>query len=481
MLSRNSLLICFAPLCTLLLAGCLVGPDYAAPDTSRITPASWRAANGIAQESPAELSRWWKRLDDSTLNTLVDRAVQGNHDIRIAGSRVRQAVAVRRATAGQLFPSLSTTHSAYRIQNSRSSNTSSFQPRVIESHAHGFESAWEIDLFGGIRRSVEAADAEIGVADEDYRSALVSVVSEVALNYVDYRSFQDRLAIARSNLETQRETLAYVKSRQAAGLVEDLEVARAEENAETTRAQIPTLETAATAAKNRINTLLGRPPGEVDSLLGKSGALPSVPTRIGVGIPAETLRRRPDVQAAERVLAAETARIGVAVADLYPKLTLNGSIGLEALSFSGLTSGGADVFRIGPSARWDIFRAGAIRANIEARDAVQEQALLAYEQTILVALEEVENALTALANEQIRERSLAKAASSAARAAEVARSQYEDGGLNTFLDVLDAERSRLAAEDALATSRAQIVSNLVQLYRALGGGWENVKPSRDSP
>lgn len=460
----------------LFLTGCTVGPDFRRPDVSGITPASWRAGTGISEQDPGDLAGWWKKLGDSTLNQLIDRALENNHDVRLAGSRVRQAIEIRRATAGQLYPSLSTSHSATRIQVSQATNTSSFQPRTYESHSHGFDSTWELDLFGGIRRSVEAADAEIEVTEEDLRSALVSVAAEVALNYVDYRSFQDRLSIARDNLETQLETLEFVRSRQEAGLVEDLEVSRAVENVENTRAQIPTLQTAAVSAKNRIHTLVGVAPGELDRLLGESGKLPKVPTRVAVGIPAETIRHRPDIQAAERIVAAETARTGVAVADLYPKFGLNGSIGIEALEFSDLFSGGADVFQIGPRASWDIFRGGALRANIKAQTEVQEQALISYEQTVLVALEEVENSLTALANEQIRERALEKSAEASGKAAGIARSQYEDGGLTTFLDVLDAERSRLAAEDALATSRAQIVSNLIQLYRSLGGGWESVKP-----
>tara|TARA_R110002096_G_scaffold147220_11_gene306933 strand:+ start:1225 stop:2664 length:1440 start_codon:yes stop_codon:yes gene_type:complete len=459
-----------------LLAGCTVGPDFESPAVSGMTPASWRAGTGITSESPSQLGQWWKRLDDSTLNRLVSQAIERNHDVRFAESRVRQAIAARRATAGQLYPSLGTAHSATRLQSSSATTTSTLQPRVVESHAHGFESSWELDLFGGIRRSVEAADADIETSEEDLRNVLVSVISEVALNYVDYRSFQERLGIARSNLKSQLETLEFVRSRQQAGLAENLEVSQAVSNAENTRAQIPSLQTSATAAKNRLATLLGSAPGEVDSLLGTSPALPDVPTRIGVGIPAETIRRRPDVQAAERALAAETARTGVAIAELYPKFALNGSIGVEALKFSDLFSGGADVFNIGPSASWNLFRAGAVKANIEVQDAVQRQALISYEQSILVALEEVENALTALANQQIRERALAKSAEASATAAELARSQFEDGGLTSFLDVLDAERTRLSAEDSLATSQAQIVSNLIQLYRTLGGGWETVRP-----
>lgn len=459
-----------------MLTGCMVGPDYGKPDTSGITPASWRAGAALPEEKPSGLARWWRRLDDPVLDKLVDRAIESNHDIRIAAARVRQAVAVRRAAAGDLFPPLSTQSSATRIQSSRSGNTSSFVPRIYENHSHSFDTAWELDLFGGIRRSVEAAGAEVEAREEDLRDALVSIISETVLSHVDLCSFRERLDIARANLKAQQETLEFVRSRQEAGIIEELEVERAISNVENTRALIPTLETSIVSAKNRLTTLLGVTPGELDDLLREDRPLPSVPASIAVGIPAQTLRRRPDVQSAERTLAAETARIGIAVADLYPKFVLDGSIGVEALHFSDLFTGGAQMFNIGPRASWDIFRGGKIRQNIEARTAVQEQALLAYEKSILNALEEVENALTALANEQIRERALARSAGASAKAASIARSQYEDGGITSFLDVLDAERSRLDAEDTLAASRARIVSNLAQLYRALGGGWESVAP-----
>ncbi|MDF1754641.1 MAG: efflux transporter outer membrane subunit [Verrucomicrobiales bacterium] len=462
----------------LLLGGCTVGPDYGKPDMSCFTPATWRANTGQQVEQPADLAVWWKKLNDPTLNSLITRSVECNLDVKSAEARIRQAVAIRRATKGDMFPSLSMDTSATRSQSPRN-GTTSFLPRINETYKGGFDTSWEIDLFGGIRRSVEAADADQEAAVEDMRDVLVSLVSEVTLNYIDLRSFEQRISIAEKNLESQLSTLDFVRSRQQAGLIADLEVERFVENVENTRAGIPSLKTSYVAAKNRLTTLLGLTPGKLDELLQRRGILPHVPTRIAVGIPAEAIRRRPDVQSAERTLAAETARIGVAVADLYPKFALNGSIGLESINFSDFFDAGSRIFSIGPSASWDIFKGGTIRANIEAQDAVQEQALLAYEKTILTALEEVENALTALANEQIRERALARSAAATVKAAGIARSQYEDGGLTTFLDVLDAERSRLNAEDALATSRALIVTNLVQLYRALGGGWESVAPRCD--
>ncbi len=455
---------------TLTLSACTVGPNFQRPDSSAITPAKWRAGTGKTLEKPADLAKWWRKLDDPILNQLIDDAVTGNRDVKIAEARIRQTIARRRATNAGLYPSVSVASSA---STNRSSGNSRFSQgdRNYESYSVGFDTAWELDLFGGIRRSTEAALADQQVAEEDLRNTLVSLSAEIALNYIDLRSFQERLDIAESNLKAQQETLDFVRSREEAGLVEDLEVNRAIENVENTRAEIPSLRTSYVAARNRLTTLLGMTPGQLDSRLKSSRPLPKVPTRIGVGIPADTLRRRPDVQAAERSLAAETARVGVAIAELYPKFALNGSIGVESLAASGLFKSGSDTFGLGPSASWNIFQAGAIRRNIEAQTEVQEQALLSYEATILVALEEVENALTALANEQVRAQALSKSADATAKAASIARSQYEDGGLTSFLDVLDAERSRLTAQNNLAISRATIVSNLVRLYRTLGGGW----------
>lgn len=462
---------------SVLLGACAtVGPDYQAQDPATTLSNTefheLRTAAGLSGENVESLANWWESLNDATLNTLISSAVNGNLDLRIAQSRLVQARAARGISASARQPSVAGSASAQRIGSSENSSTGS-ESGVFST---GFDASWELDLFGGIRRSVEAADADVQVSEESLRDTLVSVLAEVALNYVELRSAEARLLIAEENLASQNVTFDLISSQQKAGLVEELDMQRARSNVESTRAQLPSLATSVEQARNRISTLLGKPAGSLDSMLANSQAVPTPPVQVAIGIPADMLRRRPDVRAAERQLAAETARIGVATAELYPKLSLTGSIGLESLSASQLFESASSTFGLGSIVNWRLFEGGKIRQQIAVQTAVQQQAAIAWESAILAATEEVENALTAYANEQLRHYSLQQAAQAAARAAELARSRY-DAGLSTFLDVLDADRSRLTAEDSLALSNALITTNLIRLYKALGGGWESLLPS----
>jgi multidrug efflux system outer membrane protein len=303
---------------------------------------------------------------------------------------------------------------------------------------------------------------------------LVSLLAEVALNYVEVRTFQARLAFAEANLEAQNETHQLTLWRYQAGLSDELAVQQARYNLENTRSQIPTLRTGLEEAMNRIAVLLGEQPGRVHKEIEKQVPIPVAPLEVAVGVPVDTLRRRPDIRRAERQLAAQTARIGVATADLYPKFTLSGSIGLEALSLNNLSSG---IWTLsgGPRISWAIFKAGAIRQNIEVQSALQEQYLIAYETAVLSALEEVENALVAYAEEQQRRQSLSEATQAAQKAVELAQHKYQ-AGLTDFSNVLDAQRSLLSFQDQLAQSDGTVTSNLVRLYKALGGGWTSMAP-----
>jgi NodT family efflux transporter outer membrane factor (OMF) lipoprotein len=298
----------------------------------------------------------------------------------------------------------------------------------------------------------------------------VTLAAEVALNYVDVRTFQDRLAISEDDLKLLTETYELTVYRQKAGLVTQLDVDRAKTNMEAVRAAIPTLRTRLAAAMNRLSALMGGYPGSADPKMSAPAGLPAVPVEIALGVPAETLRRRPDVRSAERQLAAQTARIGVATADLYPKLTLNGSIGIDASSFAGLFTANNRLFDVGPRFTWNIFNGGAVRSNIEIQNARQEQAYLQYENTIILALEEAENAMTAFVNEQKRLQSLNDALASATDSTNLALSQYKSG-LIDFQAVVDAQRTYLSVKDNQATSKGAVVGDIVRLYKALGGGW----------
>jgi NodT family efflux transporter outer membrane factor (OMF) lipoprotein len=451
------------------LAGCAaVGPDYREPALT--LPATWHrsvsSGEAASAESAGNLSRWWQRLDDPTLSALIDRALASSTDLRTAQAKLREARARRALASANLFPTLSASASGSRAKSSAEAGSGA----ISELYRAGFDAAWEPDVFGGNRRGVEAAQADLESSAARMYATQVSVAAEVALNYVEVRAFQARLAIARSNLASQSETLQLTDWRAQAGLVSSLDVEQSRANREQTRAQIPSLETSLAEAEHRLAILLGQAPGAVHDQLAAPAPIPVVPDRVAVGIPADTLHQRPDVRAAERQLAAETARVGQAVAARYPSFNLSGSIGLEALTLGALGSSDAIARSLLASVAATIFDGGRLRQKVEIQSAVQEQALVAYEAAVLSALEEVENALVALANSRQREAALRSAAEAARNAALLARQRYESG-LIDFQTVLDTERTVLTIEDSQASSQAEGATALVQLYKALGGGW----------
>lgn len=456
----------------LVTAGCApVGPDYEPPQKKG--PAKWHTAmrQGLSDDTmdPGQLSEWWTIFNDPVLTDLVELAIKNNLDLKQAVAKVREARARKGISEAELFPEIDATGSASRSKGSKNNGTG-----ATRSHySIGFDASWEIDIFGGTRRSVEAAEAELDASRENLRDVLVSLTAEVALNYLDIRTTQKRLAVAQVNLAAQQEAFKFINWRYQAGLSDELALQQARYNLESTRAQIPLLRKSLEEAKNRMAVLTGHIPGELHELLEEQRPIPTIPPSVAVGVPAKTLRQRPDIRRAERNLAAQTARIGVATADLFPKFRLSGSIGLEALEPGDLFQSGSDSWNIVPGISWNIFDAGAIRQNIEVQNAVQEQYLLAYESTVLGALEEVENVLSAFAEEQLRRERLAEAVDAARQAEELAGQQYT-AGLTDFTTVLDAQRSLLTFDDQLAQSDGAISSNLIRLYKALGGGWNSM-------
>ena len=453
----------------LILSGCAaVGPDYLPPDPTVLPAWHTPLEGGLTpgDMDPRMLANWWTTLNDPELSSLIERAVAGNLDLKKAGAKVREARARRGISRADLFPTLDATGSATRSRGSEETGGGNTR----ELYAAGFDAGWEVDIFGGLRRSVEAAEANLQASREGLRDVLVSLVSEVALNYVEARTYQARLAVAEANLKAQQETCELTRWRYEAGLSDELALEQARYNLESTRSQIPTLRSGLDETKNRLAILLGERPGMIHTELEERKPIPVTPLEVAVGVPADTLRRRPDIRKAERELAAQTARIGVATADLYPRFTLKGSIGLEALSPGNWISYGSRTSSIGPRVTWAIFDAGAIRKNIEVQSALQEQALIQYETAVLSALEEVENSLVAYANEQVRRQSLLEASQAAQRAAKLARDRYA-AGLIDFQVVLDAERSLLNLQSQMAESDGKVTSNLIALYKALGGGW----------
>lgn len=452
----------------LVLPGCAVGPDYVqvAPPAPEEWHTQLQGDLNASRLNPETMANWWTTLNDQELSSLEERAVKGNLDLKEAMARVREARALRGISKSELFPTLDAAASAMKNRSSENSGTGDEN----KLYAAGFDAGWELDVFGGVRRSIEAAQANLEATHEDLHDVLVSLLAEVALNYVEVRTYQTRLTVTEANIKAQEETYELNSSRYKAGIIDELAVQQSLYNLEHTRSLIPNLQIGLEETKNRLAVLLGEKPGAIHQELAEKRPIPELPVTVAVGVPAETLRNRPDIRRAERNLAAQTARIGVATADLYPKFRLFGSIGLESISAGDLLTSASRTWNFGSGVSWNIFDAGAIRQNIKVQSALQEQALIQYEASVLSALEEVENVLTAYAKEQLRRESLVAAAAAAQTAYNLARDQY-NAGLVDFSDVLSAQISLQYLQDELAQSDGAVISNLVRLYKALGGGW----------
>lgn len=461
----------------LVAGGCAsmpsVGPDYHKPVTK--APAQWaEPLAGGETNSATATAAWWKNFHDAELDSLITRAVSSNLDLRIAQSRVREARAQYGGAFANLWPTVDAGASYQRVRVPEQLPV--LGDLHLPSHEDnlqiaGFDASWEIDVFGGKRRAVEAAKAHLIGAEFGQRNVLISLLGEVARNYVDLRGYQRRLAIANENIESQEKSLAITQNRFTNGMAKDLDVQQAKTVLATTRAAVPTLESAIQTTTHRIEVLLGQQPGALQTELAGATPIPVQPPQVPVGLPSELLLRRPDVSRAERELAAATANIGVAKSDLFPKFYLTGIAGLESASASDWFTAGSRFWSVGPTVQWRIFDAGRIRANIRVQNARQQQALSAYEQTVLTAFEEVEDNLVLYAKEQTRRNSLEDAVLASQKSLDTANNLYASG-LTDFLHVLDAERSLYSAEDALAQSDRTISANLVALYKSLGGGWD---------
>jgi NodT family efflux transporter outer membrane factor (OMF) lipoprotein len=446
-------------LCVVLLAGCTVGPNYRAPEPAALSvpPAYYGPAS---PGQPVDLARWWERFDDPLLTRLVDEATQGNLDLAAAAARFTQArESLVQARAG-LVPTVGASAGAGRTVGAGNDHN---------SFSVGGDASWEIDLFGRIRRGIEAARADAQASDYDREALRVAIAAEVATNYVDARLDQERLAIARDSLAIADDNLQIATWRRQAGLVSSLDVEQARGARAQTAATIPTLENSFASATYRLAVLTGRAPGALTAELGVARPIPKGPADVAAGIPADTLRQRPDVRAAERNLAAATARIGVAQAQLYPGLRLTGNIGTSAFSLGGLFN--AITGSIFAGLDQTLFDGGRLRSQVRSQRAATEAALATYHQSVLTSLEDVENALAALRAARERQAQFAIAFEAASNSAILARTEYRSG-LTDFQQLLEAERSLLSARDGLAGSRGSEALALVQLYRALGGGWD---------
>ena len=447
---------------------------YEAPQPT--VPPAW-ARPAPAEGDGEQLAGWWSTFSDTQLSSLIERAVNSGLDVRTAVSRVREARASMRSVRSGARPTVDASGSARVSQIGDSPGSG-----VNQSYGLGLDASWELDVFGGIRSATSAASATLDARTEDLRDVLVSLTAEVALDYIDVRSFQQRLVLARSNVALQEETLELTQLRQQAGLGTDLEVQQALANVETTRAQIASLEQALAQAIHALSVLLAQPPAALEGELAATAPIPVAPLAVAVGVPAEALRRRPDVRSAERQLAAQFQQVNAARADLYPTFRLAGSIGLEALSIGRLLLPGSFGWSVGPSASYRLFNREQLRQNVVIQSERQVQASLTYESRVLGALQEVEDSLTALAQEQVRRDRLTAAAAAAQQAAELSLQLYT-AGLRDFREVLDGQRSLLTLQDSMTSSTAQVSTDMVRLYKALGGGWqaEAMLPAAERP
>ncbi len=453
-----------------LFQGCItVGPDYVPPEPK--VPDVWHQelTEGLT-EGEASIQTWWTSFNDPMLNSLIERASAGNLDLKEAVARIKEILARRGIATGERFPDINADGTAERARTSED-----FFPPGVDAkgtdyyYRMGLGASWEMDFWGRIRRLVESASADLEASYEGYRDVQVLLYAEIALNYVEVRTLQARIRFAEDNVEAQRDTLKITKARVKAEIAPDLDVHQAELNLAITESIIPTLRSSMTRAINRLGVLLGELPSTLHDELTKEIPIPQPQDEIIVSLPANLMRQRPDIRQAERELAAQTARIGVATSELYPRFFLLGDFGFEGLS---------DIFdykkrawSFGPTFRWNIFDGGRVRNFIRVEDARTEQALVRYEQTVLEAMEDVENSLVAYAEESSRREILEGSVEAAQKSVELVKVLYITG-LTDFQNVLDMERSLFEQQDDFAASEGSVTQNLIRIYRSLGGGWE---------
>lgn len=446
----------------------MVGPRYSQPATDVPAKFASKAEGTVSAEVEAE---WWRLLHDSQLNGLIRDAEVRNLDLKVAEARLKEARALFRQARFDLYPTV-TSEAGYT--NTRESKARSISGRAASSELHdlALDASYELDFFGRVRRSIQAARATEEAVDAQRDALLIDLRSEVAINYLLVRGAQAQLDVAQQNATNQAESLRVAEASLNGGRGTQLDVARARAQWNTTLATVPQFHANIDQATHRIAVLCGMAPSELRPKLENPKPVPQTPSRISLSKPADVLRHRPDIRVAERNLAAATERVGIATADLFPRVTFNGSVGLEGQTLSGLGRAGNGAYSFGPRLIWAAFDLGRVRQQVVAAGARAEGALAQYEQTVLQALEEAENALTAYERERQRLVYLREAAKSAEEAAKLARERYKDG-VASFLDVLEAERAALVAQSDVVASNTRVATGWVSIYKAMGGGWGN--------
>ncbi|WP_332060108.1 efflux transporter outer membrane subunit [Bartonella sp. CB74] len=453
-------------LCVFMLSGCMVGPDY--HKTSFSVPENWRQQSAQISKHSVALAGWWRRLDDPVLNELVNYAISGSNNVAVAKARIREARASLGQVVGSLAPSLSTSVSGTR--NSGQPDTSFSQYRG------GFDASWELDFFGGRKRAVEAARYGLDAAIEDMRDTMVTLLGDVATNYVQVRGWQQKLLIAQQIALSQRKTFNLIRTKLAAGDISELDASNAQAQMASTEADISQMEANLAMSIHRLSVLTGRVPFALEKLLQKDAGKMKVPQPqwpIPAGIPADILLTRPDLRRAERQYAQATARIGQREAERYPSLTLTGNISTAAATIDQLWKHSTIGWAFGPSLRFPFFNGGQLVASVAVARAQRDQAFIAYRAAVLGALEDVENALVRLTKERQRLEKLVAASAAYLHSLKLSRSLFENGN-TSFLELLNADRSYYSSQMALEDSRISLVTQYIALMKALGGGWDGV-------
>lgn len=463
-----------------ILSGCMIGPDFQKQSAS--VPERWAQPTPAATEGELKLIKWWEIFNDPTLSSLIERAAAGNLDLQTAQARIRQARAARDGAVAKTGPSVQTTATFSRQQSRGAvledntvdpvSSNPQAQSVLTDLYQTGFDAHWELDFFGGVRRGIEAGEADLEVATEARRDTLVTITAEVARSYIELRILQKRIAIAHKHHKTQIHGVALTRRQLQGGIASALDVANAEAQASDTAARIPVLEATARQVVHKLGILLGGNPDMLVTELVPGVDLPLQPATVPAGVPSDLLRRRPDIRQAEAEIHAATARIGVAAADLFPRFTLSGSVSYLASTFSSLYTPANLLWSFGPAASWNLFDTGQARAQVAIREALQDQAVIQYRQTVLNALAEVENALIASAKEEEHCQALETSVRSNRKAVGLAERLYA-GGETDFLHVLIRERVLYDAEDAFVQSTGASLIYQIALFKALGGGWES--------
>lgn len=467
--TTNVNVVLISAIAAIFVASCSVR-NYQKPSSSVTEQQRYELEQSKRFEIAEPVEAWWNRFDDPQLDSLISRALAQNLDIATAIAHVRQTRARLREKGFELFPVVQA-EGGYTWQRQSEESGIPITERNIETYDVGLSASWELDLFGRVSQQKKAAKATYQASVAELRGVYVSVASEVALNYMQLRGAQRRLNVARRNVENQQETYELSRQLEANGSGSELDVARARAQLELTKSTIPPLKAQVKEVMNRLSVLTGQPPAALHQWLKPEQPLPSIPPSVAIGRPEQLLRRRPDIRRAERQLAASVAQYNVQAADYFPRVSVLGSLGFVATSFGDLFTGGALSATVGPSISWAAFDLGRVDARVDAADAETDARLATYKQTVLQALEEVSTAMSDFSREEERRRRLTIAAQASAKAAGLARQRYE-AGIDNALDVLDAEQRLLQAQDQLAISEIKVVTDLIRIYRALGGGWK---------